>query len=88
MLISDLVEQTVKRWIAVIALMMSAQAFADTAKFTGRRESGWTVTRLQIIMCEYQTEDGRRIWQTVRTGGCPKTVEVQVAVPPKAVATN
>lgn len=74
-----------KRRIALVAAMMvGSSAFAVTAKFTGRRENGWTVTRLPIIMCEYETEDGRKIWQTVRTGGCPKTVDVQIAVPPKA----
>jgi len=80
-----------KRRIALIAaLTVGVNAFATTAKFTGRRESGWTVTRLPIVMCEYETE-GRRIWQTFRTGNCPKTVEVEVAVPPpppKADATT
>lgn len=76
-----------KRWIAVtVAVWVSASALADKATYTGRRESGWTVTRLPIMMCEYQTEGGRKIWQTVRTGGCPKTVDVQVSVPPPKVA--
>ena len=77
-----------KRGIALIAAMLvGANASAITAKFTGRRESGWTVTRLPIIMCEYEA-DGRRIWQTFRKGNCPKTVEVEVAVPPKADPTT
>ncbi len=72
-----------KRWIALaVAMVVSANAFTEPAKFTGRRESGWTVTRLPITMCEYATEDGRRIWQTIHKGGCPKTVEVQVTVAP------
>lgn len=82
----SVVEQTMKRWIAVAGLTMCANALAVEARFTGRRESGWTVTRLPILMCEYATEDGRKIWQTVRTGGCPKTVDVEVATPPPKFA--
>jgi hypothetical protein len=56
--------------------VVSAQAFAMTARFTGRSESGWSAARLPVIMCEYEVE-GRRFWKTFKTARCPKTVEVE-----------
>ena len=75
-----------KRWIAAIAAMLvSANALAATATYTGQSESGWSATRLPVIMCEYEVE-GRRVWKTFKSGRCPKTVEVEVTEKPKGEA--
>lgn len=68
------------RWIAAMAMnLASANAWAVTAHFTGHRETGWSATREQMIMCEYEAE-GRRFWQTFKGAQCPKTVEVEAKV--------
>ena len=75
-------ELVMKRLIAATAVtMVSTNAFAVTAHFTGHRESGWSATREPMIMCEYEAE-GRRFWQTFKAGRCPKTVEVETKTEP------
>lgn len=58
-----------------ITFLLTTQAFAATAIWTGRQEMVTTVTYQTAWKCEYNYA-GSVFWR-VFTGSCPSTVEVQ-----------
>ncbi len=65
-----------KKLLLIVLLVTSVPAFADTAYWTGRMESGRPAGSYEIGWnCEYRAVNGDHFWLWFRTS-CPPSVEI------------